>query len=89
MAGFSRVGPPHPRQEQVAPQPRPAFSGAAVVWVLAGGVIVYLLRHILLLFVLPLIVAYVCSPVIGWLARWLRLKRWAAALISPVRSCRA
>lgn len=69
------------RQEQ-APGPgrRPVFSGTAVLGVVAGAVLIYFLRYILLVFVLPLIVAYVCTPLVGWLARRLGLKRWVAAL---------
>jgi predicted PurR-regulated permease PerM len=53
---------------------------------LAGGalvaaVLVFLLRWILLPFVVSLIVAYLCAPLVGWLARSARLPRAGAAVL--------
>ncbi len=75
------------RSEREAPQAQlPAARrgargpSAAVTIVVVVAVFLYLVRRILLPFVVAGIVAYVCTPLIDWLAARVRLPRWVFAL---------
>lgn len=66
-----------------------APSAAAVTIVVAVAVFLYLLRGILLPFVAAGIVAYVCTPLVDWLAARVKLPRWlfASAVVLVLMAC--
>jgi predicted PurR-regulated permease PerM len=75
-------GPPEPpRTESGAAQGPVGLSpNATLVLVAAALVFLYLVRSILLPFVLAGIVAYVCTPLVDWIAVRLPIPRWLHAL---------
>ena len=61
----------------------PAASRSLTPLMLAVGaaaLLLYLLRNVLLPFVIAAVTAYLCAPLIGWLTARTRLPRWAVAL---------
>ena len=59
---------------------RLSYPVGLVAGVVAAAIFLYLIRHILLIFIVPAILAYLCAPLIDWLARGARLPRWVPAL---------
>jgi predicted PurR-regulated permease PerM len=66
-----------PREPQRVPQPLNSGEARAVMLAAAGLIVfLYFIRLILLPFVIPAILAYICTPVLDWLAKrtgWPRL----------------
>jgi predicted PurR-regulated permease PerM len=66
-----------PREHRRAPQPLDSGEARAVMLAAAGLVVfLYFIKLILLPFVIPAILAYICTPALDWLAkrtRWPRL----------------
>jgi predicted PurR-regulated permease PerM len=66
-----------PREHRRAPQPLDSGEARAVMLATAGLIVfLYFIRLILLPFVIPAILAYICTPALDWLAkrtRWPRL----------------
>jgi len=71
-----------PRDPARPQSPRPRTTTLATFAVIAGiALFLYLVRDILLPFVLGGIVAYICTPLIDWLNRRTGLPRFAIAMI--------
>jgi predicted PurR-regulated permease PerM len=67
---------------EAADVPEPAKPAALVGALAAAAVFVYLLRNVLLPFVLAGIVAYVLTPLITWLGKKTSLPRWLFAVLA-------
>jgi predicted PurR-regulated permease PerM len=84
MSFPERRRPAPPRTELPASEPREGRGAlspnAFLALAVAGLVFLYLVRSILLPFVLAGIVAYVCTPLVDWVAARLRIPRWVPAL---------
>jgi len=71
----------HARRSNLEPFPmrRLGHPVGTIVAVLGAAVFLYLIRPILLVFIVPMIIAYVCAPWIDRLARRTRAPRWVVA----------
>jgi predicted PurR-regulated permease PerM len=76
-AAKTRSDEESPRENQRAPQPLDSGEARAVMLAAAGLIVfLYFIKLILLPFVIPAILAYICTPALDWLAKrtgWPRL----------------
>ncbi len=79
-SGRSSGGAPHDGRLIGGASPAGGFSPIAAVVLAAIIVFLYLVRSILLPFVIGGIVAFVCAPLVDGIARRARLPRWVPAL---------
>jgi len=80
LPGNVLTNSPEPKNPDVAPWR--GTDGRVIVLTLAAlAVLVYLLRFILLPFVLAGVVAYICTPLVDWLTRRTRLPRALLAVL--------
>jgi predicted PurR-regulated permease PerM len=70
-----------PRPEAPGNCSRTGSIAAAILALAAVGLFLHLIRNLLLVFLIPLIIAYVMAPLIDWVARRGRLPRWTGALV--------
>lgn len=76
-----RAGRPEPRYEATGSCAPNGPSVGVVAAFVAAGLFLHAIQHLLLLFVVPLIVAYVTGPLVNWVAGRSRLPRWTGALL--------
>ncbi len=80
MKGETKARGERPASVQ-EPARKVRMSVAAVIAILGLAVFAYLIRQILIPFVLAGIVAYVCTPFVDRLAQRLRVRRWVGGIV--------